>query len=784
MGRKARLFCTALAVCALLGGFQEDKVHAWSSGGRLSVELGLGKSAKSFDLGDIAGSAFWAEPPVPSDHTCMNRGMTFRLLQSLADRQCADGVLRPFDLDVRLGWQFGCATKIYSGYVPIVLSGDSYVGVKDESGEYVVRPGIFKAWDYSLDSRPASGEVSPSSLYRIEATSRSTGKVYALNLKDQAFPDNFFSVRQRWLDEVYPKEQAGQPLSVDEKALDDLWHKLQEDALSTVISADQNDFAVSVLKEGCALSGFVKNGVLAFRSKDGSVKELQMIEACMEGEGDQRHPCLCRAMAYRVAQIVSSAWGDGIFDINDVKVETGWNSDGPKELFVDLMGLPSVIYGVNGKISSPDSMSLADCWYRVTVLSTGESFVFRGTEQMLPSDFMVLRNKVKGGTATPDEQKVLRQRKSTILAAVQRDGFYGGFEIRKAPKPLAISDVLVSGDLRYLSVNGKKVETLSLPDAVLEDDGKGGSKVCLCQSMAFRVSQMMSYRWADGIFRPSDVSIETGWNSDGPSEFWVDRMGMNPKDVVISPSATPEDRLALSDAWYRVTVKSTGETFTFRATSDIYLSDFLDLRALSKQGKISDAQKKRQMALRKRIENRVLASPYVSLFSVEEPSSVIAQPVPALSSNGVPVLPRALTDEERKKCAGLAGKEGDRVFAYDIDEPGSYWEGSLEIGSGDVTVMAESNNGLKAMTLDESKGEIKSSAVKSFAIKIEENGPFDLKHDKAGVQAKIFVQESVAKADDGVSSSSGGCSVGVSSLGLFLLGAPLVLFSIKNNSRF
>nr|WP_321502366.1 Synerg-CTERM sorting domain-containing protein [uncultured Dethiosulfovibrio sp.] len=781
MGRRARLFCAALTVFALLGCFMGDRGDAWSSGDRITVELGLGESAKSFDLGEVAGSAFWAEPPVPSGHTCMNRGMTFRLLQSLADRQCEDGVLRPFDLDVRLGWQFGCATKIYNGYVPIVLSGDSYVGIRDQNGDYVVRPGIFKVWDYSLDSRPTSGEVSPSSLYRIEATSRSTGKVYALNLKDQAFPDNFFSVRQKWIEEVYPKEQAGQALSDEEKVLDELWHKLQEDALATVVSADQGDFAVKVLNEGCPFSGFVKNGVLSFRSKDGSLKELQMVDACMEGEGDQRHPCLCRAMAYRVAQIASSAWSDGIFDVNDVKVETGWNSDGPKELFVDLMGLPSVTYGVKGKISSPDSMSLADCWYRVTVLSTGESFVFRGTERMLPSDFMVLRNKVKGGSATPEEQKALRQSKAIIMASVQRDGFYGGFEIRKAPKPLAISDVLVSGDLRYLSVDGKKVETLSLPDGVLEDDGKGGTKICLCQAMAFRVSQMMSHRWADGIFRPNDVSIETGWNSDGPSEFWVDRMGMDPKDVAISSNATSGSELSVSDGWYKVTVKSTGETFSFRATSDIYLSDFLDLRALAKQGKISDAQKKRQMALRKRIENRVLASPYVSLFKVEEPSSVIAQPVPALSSNGVPVLPRAITDEERKKCAGLAGKEGDRVFAYDIDEPGSSWEGSLEIGSGDVTVMAESGNGLKAMTIDESKGEINSSAVKSFAIKIEANGPFDLNHENAGVQAKIFVQESVAKTEEGVSSSSGGCSIGLSPWGLALLGVPLIF--MKNRHK-
>ncbi len=776
MGRKARLLCAALAMVALSFGFYGD-AFAWSSADRLKVEVGLGKDMKSFDLGSVAGSDFWVEPPVSSEHTCMNRGMTFRLLQSLADVQCEDGVLRPFDLDIRLGWQFGCATKMYGTYVPFVASGDEYVPSVDDNGENVVRPGIFKAWDYSLDSRPLSGELSPSSLYRIEATSRSTGKVYALKLKDQAFPDNFFSVRQKWIEEVYPQEQAGKPLSEAEKELDELWHRLQGEALSTVVSADQDDFAVSILNEGCPLSGFVKDGVLAFRSKDGSVKELQMVEACMEGEGDQRHPCLCRAMGYRVAQIASSAWSDGIFDVDDVKVETGWNSDGPEELFVDLMGLPSVTYGIDGKISSPDAMSLADCWYRVTVISTGDSFVFRGTELMLPSDFMVLRNKVKGGRATADEQKALGQRKSAILKSIQRDGFYGGFEIRKASKPMAVSDILVSGDLRYLSMDGKKVETLTLPGAVKEDDGNGGSKVCLCQSMAFRVSQMMSYRWADGIFRPGDVSIETGWNTEGPSEFWIDRMGMDPKDLVIPSNATSESGLSLSDAWYKVTIKSTGETFTFRATGDIYLSDFLVLRALAKQGKISDAQKKRQMALRKRIESRVLASPYVSLFGVEEPSGLLAQPVSVISYCGMPLSYRVLTEDERKKCCHLSGKEGDRLFAYDIDEPCSSWEGVLRTGNCDMAIMAESDDGLNTMTIDETKGDIESSTVRSFAVKVDEGGLFDIDHHKAGVQARIFIQESAAEKDGG--SSSGGCSIGLSSWGLALLGIPLGFLAIK-----
>lgn len=775
MSRKARQFCAILVMVTLSFGAQSD-AFAWSSGDSLKVEVGLGEDMKSFDLGAVAGSSFWVEPPVPSGHTCMNRGMTFRLLQSLAAVQCDDGVLRPFDLDVRLGWEFGCATKMYGSYVPFVVSGDGLTPSMDGDGEYVVRPGLFKAWDYSLDSRPLSGDLSPSSLYRIEVTSRATGKVYALNLKDQAFPDNFFSVRKKWAEEVYPKEQAGQPLSEAEKELDDLWHRLQGEALSTVVSADQDDFALSVIEDGCPLSGFVKNDVLSFRSKDGSVRKLQIGEACMEGEGDQRHPCLCRAMAYRVAQIASSAWSDGIFDVKDVEVETGWNSDGPKELFVDLMGLSSVSYGASGEISSPDAMSLADCWYRVTVLSTGDSFVFRGTEQMLPSDFMVLRNKVKGGNATLDEQKTLAQLKSAILKSVQRDGFYGGFEIRKASRPLAVSNILESGDLKYLTTDGKKVEILTLPSAVEEDDGNGGSKVCLCQSMAFRISQMMSSRWSDGIFRPWDVSIETGWNTDGPSEFWVDRMGMDPNDLVIPSSATPGSRLSVSDAWYRVRIKSTGEIFTFRATGDIYLSDFLDLRALAKQGKITDVQKKRQMGLRKRIENRVLSSPYVSLFTVEEHASSMHQPIAVMSYSGTPLRYRVLTEDEMKRCCDLCGREGNRAFAYDIDEPCSSWEGILRIGVSDVAIMAESDAGFKTITIDESQGKVDTSAVKSFSIKIDENGPFDIDHDKVGVQAKVFVHESIVNEDGG--SSSGGCLLGPSPWGVLLLGAPLIFSSV------
>ncbi len=587
-----RKFSFSVAVLAFVVGiFSPAPSDAWTSGDSLREVKGIGGEAISFDFRGLAACDFWSNPPVESEHVCINRGITYRLLQTLAEDQCPDGVLRPFDLDIRLGWQFGCAQKIYGNYM-----------VSDDNGNSVSCAGICRAWDYSLDCRKSSCDVTPSSLYRLEATSRSTGRSVAVFMKDLALPENFFEIRDRWLDEVYPKVQSGQILSEEEKALDAQWHDLQGDALSGVMSADKEDFGLTVLVDGCGISGLVVDDRLSFRDLDGKLGELKMAEACMEGEGDQRHPCLCRAMAYRVAQIASSAWKDGVFDVKDVVVQTGWNSDGPRELFVELMGVPSVEYGIGGKVTSPDAMSLADCWYKLTIISTGETFVFRGTEQLLPSRFLELRNKVKGGAATADEQTELRKLKGSILTRVQKDGFYGGFEIRRAVNPKGISDVVPSGELRYLSVDGGEVKMRSLPGGVMEDDGNGGTKVCLCQAMAFRISQMMSSRWADGIFRPSDVSVETGWNTDGPHEFWVAALKMEPGEVVVPSSAAKDADLSLKDGWYRVKVRSTGETFVFRVTGDVYLSDFLDLRSLAKHGDITEIQKKRQGALRKRIE--------------------------------------------------------------------------------------------------------------------------------------------------------------------------------------
>ncbi|MCF4152021.1 hypothetical protein L2W58_09450 [Dethiosulfovibrio sp. F2B] len=379
-------------------------------------------------------------------------------------------------------------------------------------------------------------------------------------------------------------------------------------------------FAWSAESDDKEFSYLLRDGSLSCIAEKGTVKTFSMAESCMEGEGDSRHACLCMAMAYRVAQIVSGAWSDGFFHPEDVMVATGWNSDGAEELFCDLLGVDSVTYGVDGSVTKPGDMTLLDCWYRISIKSLGKTFTFRGTEKILTEDFLTLRRKVKGGGGTDEEKKVLAAKKMVLWNSIQENPFDGGFEVRESETARCLCDVVPTSTLYYV-LSDDVVRSMDLPDAAKEDNGSGGTKICLCQTVAFRVSQMVSSSWSDGIFHPEDISVETGWNTDGPLEFWVGQMGMSSEDVVISSSATSGDRLSLADCWYKVTIKSTGETYVVRGTSDLYVSDFLALRALFKQGKATDEQTKRMKELRAKTVNNICCSPFVAKFSSERQES-------------------------------------------------------------------------------------------------------------------------------------------------------------------
>lgn len=583
----------------------------------VQVQLHPGERVHKCAFGDIAQGSFWVDrfdPEEKEEKTCLNRGTSFRFMEALANRW-KDGILRPYDMQLEIGWGFGCSDRLYSKYTPLTWdekSGD-YIDVVDGKGNRVVREGPFRMEDcFYAATLPSAME--DSSCYCVRAKILSTGDLFILRLAESAFPDSYFDVRRQVL--ALTEDPGLDNLNEEQQALYKRFLKLHRQALDNLRTGSENlvivDHAAPVTAK--ALS-FLDSQALRFQKDgDGAVRTLDLEEACTEEENGITTFCLCRATAYRVAQMASGLWKDGVFRSWDVAVETGWCTDCPKELLVGEMGVKDFSRGIGGSITAMEDLALDDAWYRVTALSTGDSITFMARDNYLSEEFLDLRSKCKKGTATAEERASMKAMKADLVVKAKALPFTGRFHIREAAKLTGIETILYSNVLEYLDSSGKAA-SLDIATSVVEDNGK----ICLCQATAFRISQMMASVWPDGLFHPEDVTIETGWNTEGPGEFWVDRLGMNTDDVRIASDATAGDSLKLDDAWYRVTLKSTGESFLFRATDRFYRSNFLDLRNKNKKGTSTKIEKERMQQIRAAMVDDILKTPLVGFFTVSEP---------------------------------------------------------------------------------------------------------------------------------------------------------------------
>ena len=158
---------------------------------------------------------------------------------------------------------------------------------------------------------------------------------------------------------------------------------------------------------------------------------------------------------------------------------------------------------------------------------------------------------------------------------------------------------------------------LTMSEQCTEATADGGTKFCLCQGVCFRIAQILAETvWGDGTFHSWDVDVETGWNTDGPEEFFEDAAKVH--SLTYAANATPGKDLTLEDSWYKVTVLSTGKVYFFRGTSTIYMENFLELRSKYKNGTVTEEEIASMQVLRKRIVQFLTALPFSSeAFAVE-----------------------------------------------------------------------------------------------------------------------------------------------------------------------
>jgi hypothetical protein len=164
---------------------------------------------------------------------------------------------------------------------------------------------------------------------------------------------------------------------------------------------------------------------------------------------------------------------------------------------------------------------------------------------------------------------------------------------------VAVTNIVESNTLKIQKKPNGKIETLQFADTIIENKGTKKEKKCLCQAVCFRVAQLAAQAWKDGVFRTYEVKcIRTGWNTEGPYEFFSDRE-LNgeigdleiPADRIViekrnGDKATSPANLTIQDSWYEITFTNNLVLFlqVREGRHGVYPAGFLALRSEFKNG--------------------------------------------------------------------------------------------------------------------------------------------------------------------------------------------------------
>ena len=172
-------------------------------------------------------------------------------------------------------------------------------------------------------------------------------------------------------------------------------------------------------------------------------------------------------------------------------------------------------------------------------------------------------------------------------------------EIVSTSDRVSFTNTVESNTLKVLKRPDGKIETLQFADAIIENKGTKREKKCLCQAVCFRVSQLAAQAWEDGTFRTYKIkSIRTGWNTDGPYEFFSDRelngeigdLEIPAEKIVVEKrngdKATSPKNLTIQDSWYEITFTNNMVLFLQikEGRNGVYPAGFLSLRREMKNG--------------------------------------------------------------------------------------------------------------------------------------------------------------------------------------------------------
>ncbi|MBL0699980.1 MAG: VPLPA-CTERM sorting domain-containing protein [Desulfosarcina sp.] len=90
---------------------------------------------------------------------------------------------------------------------------------------------------------------------------------------------------------------------------------------------------------------------------------------------DHWKACICRMVGYRALQALDQHLGLGNINSSSINILTGWNTDGPEEIFVDNMPWTEDDLTYADPITANEDLTLGDAWYKFSIEGTGTYLV-------------------------------------------------------------------------------------------------------------------------------------------------------------------------------------------------------------------------------------------------------------------------------------------------------------------------------------------------------------------------------------------------------------------------
>jgi hypothetical protein len=131
-----------------------------------------------------------------------------------------------------------------------------------------------------------------------------------------------------------------------------------------------------------------------------------------EAEGGRTKVCMCKMLSFRALQMMASQFPDGVIPKDDIQIYTGWTTDGPEELFVDVMGWAHKDLAFMKDANDSTHLTIEDAVFFFIQKSTGRVWKVNAREGLYPLDFFKYRTLIHTGMATQEQrtffQTVLR----------------------------------------------------------------------------------------------------------------------------------------------------------------------------------------------------------------------------------------------------------------------------------------------------------------------------------------------------------------------------------------